>query len=256
MNKKQQYKLDALDRVESYVTVNGVALGALATSEAAVQVKAAIAAYRAQVTDQDVATLAMMGQVARERSLTVELRTQFMKPISTFARTRFKGVPDLAALTKSGAQLTGKGLVQAARGMATAAAPHLAELVKGGFPSDVLTQLGGTADALQTAIADRATAKVARVGAVGGQKQQLAAGLDAVRMLDAVISRQFAGNATLLSSWRVAKRVTQKPGVSGVSNSSTAPTGAAPMSPASPGTPVVTTPVNTVATTVVHSQAG
>ncbi len=175
-------------------------VGLLATSEAAQQVQAAVAAYRTQVNVGGTANLAMAGQIARERSLTVALRDQHMKPISGFARTRFKGVPDVAALTKGAAHLTGRRLVEAAQAMATAAAPHLDALVTGGFPPDVLTQLASAATALTTALTDRANSKVARVGATGGQKQALRTGLDAVRMLDAVIKRQFAGNDILLAS--------------------------------------------------------
>jgi hypothetical protein len=154
----------------------------------------------------------MAGQQSRERALTNELRTQHMKPIATFARARLRGAPDIAAITRAAPRLEGPRLVRAARAMATAAAPHTTALVSAGFPADTIAQLGTSADALQSALLDRANTKVGRVGATKGIEQQVLVGREALAMLHAVISRQFATDPTFLAAWNAARRVNAKPG--------------------------------------------
>ncbi len=245
MRLHQQYESDSLDRVQDFFVVNVATLGPLTTSAAAVQLKAAIDQIATQHNQQESANNNMLGQITREQAATEDLRDNHMKPIAIFSREGLKGVPDIAALTKSTHKLRGKQLVAAGRAMATSASPHVGELVKGGFQPDVVTQLATAADTLNTAITDRANTKVARVGATDGIRASLASGRSAVRMLDAVIRKQFAQNPTLLASWRAAKRVIRKAG--GV-NTPAAPTGAAP-------TPAVAATVPTVTATVPTTEA-
>jgi hypothetical protein len=63
------------------------------------------------------------------------------------------------------------------------------------------------------ALVDRANTKVSRVGATKGIEQEIQPGGEAVTMLHAVISRQFAGDPTFLAAWNAARRVTGKPDV-------------------------------------------
>lgn len=71
---------------------------------------------------------------------------------------------------------------------------------------------GGGLDLL-TALADRANTKVHRVGATKGSSEQALRGREAVTMLNAVISKQFARDKTFLAAWLAAQRVVAKPGV-------------------------------------------
>lgn len=63
------------------------------------------------------------------------------------------------------------------------------------------------ATALETAITGRATAKVRRVGSAKCIREELVKGRDAVRMLHAVVSKQFVGDKTFLAAWTAAHRV-------------------------------------------------
>jgi hypothetical protein len=212
MRQHQQRRLDAFRRAQDFMDANASRLGALATSEGRRQLDAAVTALGDLGTEQGSADRRMAGQSSRERALTNELRNQHMQPIATFARARLRGVPDIAALTRSAPRLKGAHLVRSARAMATAAAPHTTALVSAGFPADTLAQLGTSADALQSALLDRANTKVGRVGATKGIEQQVIAGREALAMLHAVISRQFANDPTFLAAWNAARRVNHKPG--------------------------------------------
>jgi hypothetical protein len=231
MQQDQQRQLDALRRVQDFLDTHADRVGALKESEGRQQLDDTVEQLATHGDDQGTSDLEMAGQIKREKSLISDLRAQHMQPIATFARAKLRGVPDFAALTKSGSKMRPKQLVQSARAMATAAAPHADALTRGGFPSDTIAQLGAAAKSLEDAITERANTKVRRIGATKGIHVELAKGREAVTMLNAVVSKQFARDKTFLAAWRAAYRVLAKAGVVRVSSVAatslaTAPVGA------------------------------
>src|SRR5213079_1570473 len=97
-----------------------------------------------------------------------ELQSTHMVPIAQFARAKLKGVPDFAALAKSGFGLRLTALIRAARAMATAAAPQAGAFVSAGFPADTISELGSTAQALEETMTAWANSSVRRVTATKG----------------------------------------------------------------------------------------
>jgi hypothetical protein len=237
MNQKQQRKIDSLLRVRDFLDANADAVGALKDSEGRKQLDEAVQTLETHDGDQASTDLAMAGQISRQRTLVIELRASHMQPIASFARAKLRGVPDFAALVKSGVNLHPKQLVRAARAMATAAAPQADTLTRAGFPADTVAQLGAAASALENAITERANAKVRRVGSTKGIHEELLKGREAVAMLNAVVSKQFVGDKTFLAAWRAAHRVTAKPGTSRVPTSVSVSAPAAVVAPST--TPVV-----------------
>jgi hypothetical protein len=67
-------------------------------------------------------------------------------------------------------------------------------------------------DALDEAIMKRGHLRFTRVGSTTGIKQQIILGREAVKLLDAVISKQFAADETILAAWASASRVDLKTG--------------------------------------------
>ena len=232
MQHLQQRTLDSLRRVQDFVDAHAAELGALKDSEGGRQLEDAIAEVATHTDEQSSTDLAMSGQVSRQRALESDLRAKHMKPIATFARAKLRGVPDFAALTKSGAGLIPKALVRAARAMATAGAPQADAFTKAGFPSDTIAQLGAAATALESSMTDRANAQVRRVGATKGISQALVRGREAVAMLNAVVSKQFADDKTFLAAWRAAHRITKKAGLARVVASIVPSLSPVPASPA------------------------
>jgi len=238
MNQKQQRKIDSLLRVRDFLDANADQVGALKDSEGRTQLDDAVAALVTHGSEQAATDLAMAGQMSRERALVIEVRASHMQPIASFARAKLRGVPDFAALVKSGVNLQPKQLVRAARAMATAAAPQADVLTRAGFPADAVAQLGAAASALEGVITERANAKVRRVGSTKGIHEELLKGREAVAMLNAVVSKQFVGDQTFLAAWRAARRVMAKPGI--VRAQATVPA-SAPAAVAAPSTtPAVT----------------
>ena len=248
MRTHQQYRVDALNRSKNFLDSNVGAVAGLADSAGMKQLDASLVAIAAFSNQQASVNRFMNGRAARERALTTNLVDQHMRPITTFARARLRGVPDFAALVKHTKKVTGAGIVREARGMATAAAPHIAALIAGGFPADAVTQLSAAADALEQALTDRASAKVGRVTATKGIAEEIKDGREAVAMLHAVVSRQLANNPTLLAGWNSARRVTSKPGVARGGSVTTPATHVAPVAPVTPVTAShITAPVTPVA---------
>jgi hypothetical protein len=212
MRQEQQRQLDSLRRVQDYLNVHAAELGSAVSAGVKQQLDNAIAQLDAFDNAQGSTKLELDGLINRRRALQAELRQQHMVPIAMFARARLQGVPDFAALTSSGWKLGPSRLVAAARAMATAAAPHLDALVSGGFPADTITQLVAAADAVSSAMSERSTTHVRRVGATKGIEEQLRRGREAVAVLKAVVGKQAAGDLAMLAGWRVAHRVTAKSG--------------------------------------------
>lgn len=245
MHQQQQRTLDSLRRTQDFLDAHADSVGSLKDSEGRKQLDDAVMALAAHTDQQGATDLAMAGQASQQNALALELRAKHMMPIATFSRAKLRGVPDFAALIKSGAGLQPKPLIRAARAMATAAAPHADVLTRAGFPADTVAQLGAAATALEDAMTQRANAKVNRALATQGIHVDLAQGREAVAMLNAVVSKMLHGDATLLAGWRVAKRITGKAGAIRVTAA-----GPAPVPPTAPAASVA--PVVVLATDVVQ----
>jgi hypothetical protein len=233
MRQQQQRQTDSLRRVQDFLDAHAAELGSLGDSEGGKQLDDALAKVDELGNAQGTADLVMAGQIARRRALSLELQVGHMLPIARFARARLRGVPDFAALTRSGARFGPRNVVAAARAMATAATPHVDVLVQAGFPTDGVVQLEAAADAMQKAMVERANTQVGRVGATKGIEEQLRRGREAVAQLDALVRRQLKGDPMLLAAWQSARRVTAKPGATRVVAGA-----AAPAATTGPGSPV------------------
>jgi hypothetical protein len=207
-----QYALSAFYRVQSFLDTNAAQVGVIGQVEARKVLDAVVVRMETHAVDQGSFVNEINGRVSTQKSLEVELRKEHMQPIAEFARAKLRGQPGFAQLSVGSGRLKGPALVHAARSMAQAAAPYAEALESNGFP-DALAQLTQAADRLQAALGSRGDLKVKRAGATQGIAEQTKRGQEAVRMLSAAIERKFAKDSTFLASWRSAKRITAKPGV-------------------------------------------
>ena len=230
MKQEQQRQVNALRGANSFLATHATELGTLATTEGGKQLAAAVTALADLDNAQRSADLFITGHVHDERNLSTTLRREHMVPIATFARTRLRGTAGFAALTVVATKFDGLRLVREARAMATAAAPHADAFVAGGFPADTVAQLGAAAMALESAVEERGRIKAGRKGTTKGIAEELRSGREAVKMLHAVIRRQFANNPHFLTEWNAVHRVSAKVG---------AVRGGSTVVPITPITPVV-----------------
>ena len=234
MQTRQSYEHGSLTGGQGFLDAHETELGPLKDTEGRRQLDAAVVQIEAHRLGQRSAEIERRAALARKAALSVELKKQHMKPIADFARAKLPRVPEFAALSESGTDLQGSQLVTAGRAMAKALEPVVAVLVEARFPADVVEQLNRAADALEQALNDCATHKVARGVATASLRQHLKDGRNAIAMLNPIVTKKLAGNAGLLEGWRQAKRIVKKPGVVARADEATA----APV-PAE-ATPVVT----------------
>ncbi|MES2178090.1 MAG: hypothetical protein V4550_09520 [Gemmatimonadota bacterium] len=223
MNQYQQRHIDALRRVEYLIHDRAELLGTIATSRASLRLSTAIVRVEELGRVQGSADRYLAGQRSRELAATIDLKVQHMRPISTFAKACLNGAPDFAALTLSTREVVGPHLVRAARTMASAALPHADALTDGGFPPDTIAQLRAAADQLEAALLARANTKVARAAATHGIQQILNSAAEAVSILHALVTRQFAKDPTFFAVWNAARRIHAKPGAVRAASEAVAP---------------------------------
>ena len=213
MEARTQSYLSAFRRVQALLNEKSALVGAaVQDSEGKKLLDATVEIFEKHGVDQSRSRLEIDGHQSLTRSQEMELQKEHLLPIQSFARAKLRGVPDYATLTRSTIKLKGPALVRAARAVASAAQPYGEQLAKGGFPADTLSQLAAAADQLQATIDGKSNLKVRRAGATTGIKEATKQGNEAVKMLSAVIERQFAKDKTFLAAWKSAKRVVAKPG--------------------------------------------
>jgi hypothetical protein len=212
MNQLQQRRLDALLRVQAFLDANATTVGAIGTSAARKELDDAVSALTDHSTAQGSLTRNIAGQKNIKRTLEISIRNEHMKPIATFARARLRGTPNYASLTRRVDRYEGNKLIHSARAMATAAAPYADSFSASGLPADTVEQLATAADELQNTITARASNRVARVSATRAVEEHLVAGKEAVSILHAIITKQFARDPVFLAAWDAARRVGLKLG--------------------------------------------
>ena len=212
MKQLQQRELDSMVSARDFIDANVATLGPIATSAGRRQLDTAISAITRFSETQSSMDRRLRGLSAREHVASQELKLQHMSGIAAFARARLVGIPEYAALTRPYTDLLRGQLVRAARSMASAAAPHHADLVDAGFPDDVLPQLEAAAARLEDIVAERASTLAARMAATVGIAAELTGGREAKRILDAVVTRRLVAEPASLAAWQYAKRVVRKPG--------------------------------------------
>ena len=223
MQKKQQYTLDSLHRVQAFLDVHAGVIGSLKQTEARKQLDGAVGRATAQENDRGTAERTLAGAGHEVRQLVGDLKAGHMTPVAQFARANLRGVPNFKALAHVPHNLRGASLVGAARAMATAALPYVDTLAKAEFPAESVQQLAEAADALKGALDGRMAARSQRVVATAGVRHELGLGRGSVAMLDPIVTKRLAGYPELFAGWRSAKRMTAMPQSSVVASIGVAP---------------------------------
>ena len=121
MDKKQRSALRRFRRVEEYLTRNAVS----GTQVKLQQLTDVIRQMTGRGEEQDANNRVVRGETARQTALREALRNQHMVPISRIARRVF-GVPGMdVKLRLPSRSKDNEAILNAARGMAQAAEPHV-----------------------------------------------------------------------------------------------------------------------------------
>jgi hypothetical protein len=203
-------------------------------------------AKQTQVLDEVLAGLPVLGEeqdanlrqaraeTSRQRALRTTLRYDHMAPISKVARLLRGSTGIDRALVMPTLSNDNDALIDAARGMAQAAAKQSAVFIGQGMAVDFVEQLRAATSALADVLGARVESQ--RRGIVARQSidELVQRGTTAVNMLDALVTPLLSQDADLLRAWRTVKRPIEPGGV----QSDAAPQ----QSPAAAGVQPVTSP--------------
>ena len=127
-----------------------------------------------------------------------------------------------------------EALLDAARGMAQAAAKNADVFIEHGLAKDFLDQFRAATSALADALGARVESQRRRTIANKAVVELVKQGNTAVKMLDAVVTPRLASDPDLLSAWRSVKKFRESGGSAGSSVPATPTTSAPIIAPAAP----------------------
>jgi hypothetical protein len=217
MLSKQTQVQESLERVRALVEAHP-ATGHPGFETAKAALDEALAGVREYASVQISGRELGRAELRRRDQLVTRLRDRHMRAVVTIARGQIEPTSDVrlpAALRLPHANLGVTRVLHAADAMIEAARQFEPVFVANGLPADFLAQFQGARDALVEVIDNRAKLNGARVGARKGLQVQLRRGRRAVDRLDAVMRAAFEGEEAIMTAWRNAKRVQNRPGGSG-----------------------------------------
>lgn len=213
MQAKQQYELDALHRVKSFLDTNTGALGAVNGTPARASFDGVLTTLVDHVAVQDSAEKNATSRTKAKDVQREVLRLQHMQPIAAIARTRLADMPAIVDLRLPDRSVSDGRLVSAGHGMVKAATPYKQVFIDAMVPSDFLEALQSAADSLRQAVTARDMSRVELHQATTGVQNELVRARAVVRILNAFVVQALKDQPELLAGWVMAKRVVAKPGV-------------------------------------------
>lgn len=211
MKYRQGRVLEALRSAQVFLDKHGEVLDTINKSGARKNLDAVAAELQGHAVQQDGGKRKAAGETANQRELRLALRFA-MRPIAEAAGAGLRETPQFAALRVPSYRLKGMAMVAAAHAMADAATPHTAIMVEAGLPTEFIEQLRRAADALSGSYDDRRGSQTASMGATQGLKEAERRGRAVLRILDALVVPVLGHDESLLTAWRSARRIQQKPG--------------------------------------------
>ena len=226
--------LNTLTRVQRFLDDHGTALGSINQSGYRAILDDVVTMLSAHAVTQTTSKRMSAAIVAKERVLRNALKLNHMRPIAAVAAAQLRQVPEFLALKMPPITSTSRALIAWAGAMNSAAATYTKTFVDAGLPQDFLVQLKSAADALNAAITSRGATAVAQRGASAGLDAEVTRGRQAVRVLDALVEPLIAGDVSLLSEWKSAKRFGGRTGTVAETSLDAASSGSASIPSAQP----------------------
>jgi hypothetical protein len=207
MNKRSEHLIQALDRVEGYLTRNRDAMQGVVNAEAYQYLTASRDRMGVRMKAQDAFAREAQSSATTTAVLKEQLLREHMRPIATVARARLQAVGELGALTVSTHGKRRGTLVSAGYGMAEAARKYEQTFLTAGLPPDFIARLIAATDAFREAMTTQSQWRAQRVQATTGLVEEARVARGALQVLDALV-RARVREKELLAGWRQHRRVT------------------------------------------------
>jgi hypothetical protein len=187
-----------------------------------------MSAMAQQANEQNTGIRLGASESKRQAALREALWNDYMTPIAGVARAIY-GVPGVKeALKLPRKSADNDRLLEAADGMANAAAADKAVFLEHGLKDDFVDQLRVATKALREALLARIETGRRRVTATIGVQEQVKRGARAVHALNAILRPTLRRNPDLNAAWENAKARSEPSGGGGVTSLPPAPTQAQP----------------------------
>ncbi len=199
--------LNTLTRVQRFLDLNGPTLGNINDSGYRAVLDDVVTTLSAHAITQTTSKRVGAAETAKERVLRNALKLNHMRPIATVAAAQLRQVPEFLALKMPPITSTSRALIAWAGAMGAAASTYSKTFVDAGLSESFLTDMQTAAATLNTAITSRGATQSTLRGASAGLDAEAQRGRQAVKVLDALVEPLIAGNISLLSQWKSAKRI-------------------------------------------------
>lgn len=203
----QGHMLLSLRAVQDFLDANSATLSAVVQTSTRQKLDDAVTELSGHASDQSGNTLSAQGSTKKHRALRTVLIRDYMAPIARIAQIELPFTPEIEPLRMPKARANVEQLVAAARGMATAAAPHAQTFIAAGLPVDFIVQLNAVSAAMLGSRREREQS-IGRVsGATSSLRTKLVSARQVVHALDALVRVALKDDSTLLATWNQVKRV-------------------------------------------------
>mgnify|MGYP001606453958 FL=1 len=205
---RQKQLLGSFERVLDFLSAFLLPTPPAKFAERSAELDATVARLRALTADQAAGQREAKDGTNRQVHVRKVLREKHLAPIARIAKAMLPDEPSIQkALAMPDGGLPVIKLIAVAGGIRTSAAKYEQVFVENGRPGDFLVQLDAAIEALRQTLLVRARSVGRHVGATAGLEQVLDVGKKCVQMLNAMVLDAFAGNAEVIATWRMAKRV-------------------------------------------------
>jgi hypothetical protein len=213
MYQTQERHLQALRRMVGWFPDHpSVIAGTGASAVALTGQVTALQGVIVRVTDYAAAQVTQYGQstLAAKDELTLrkELRSLHLKAIVSMAKGLKGKVPGMGVFKLPSGRTKPETLLQQAQSVRVTASPYRAVFVEHGLPGDFLEQLDASIAALKQSVDARGAARSGVSEATTGLKAEFALAAQIAKTMDASLTHVLKSDASLMQSWRQAKRIT------------------------------------------------
>ena len=195
MKQREGSVRDTLVAAQRFLDANATALGAVNGSGARKDLDAAVTALTGHAVAQGEHFIGSTGETEKQRSLRLELRARYLRPIAKVSAAKLGDVPEMATLRLPPTRMIGSALVDRANAIANAATPHVATFTAAGFPPDFLDGLRAFATQLHDSLGGRTDHVTKRRGSTIELGTHAADGIRALHVHDAVIEQHVPDDA-------------------------------------------------------------
>ena len=203
--------LTALRQGLHFLVTNATALGTVNTSGARAALDTLTASIATLAEVQDTHRIQVSGERTHELRLAEELRRKYLRPIVSIAKAQLADVPQLSNVTLPKGGGNTMALVSQARGMGDAVKPYAQVFVASGMAPDFLDQLRSATDQVVQAVESKGEHRTGRTKATDAIDKVVKQARHAVGVLDALVRAELDPSDPILTEWKSALRVIQRP---------------------------------------------